>query len=119
MSVVAEFFVILLVIAVSLLVAFIFSKPVQKTKNKLKPFAILLITNHLPATKAFLEYYASQIAWMDSEILTCMFLVYPEENLNAKALCEDMSREHEFFIAYSMKELQNMLDGELKNLEIS
>lgn len=119
MYVIAGFFLILLVISVSLLLGFIFSKPVSQNENKLTPFAILLVNNHLPATRAFLEYYASQIAWMDSDILKCMLLVYPEENSGAKTLCEDMSREHEFFTACSIIKLHTMLDDKLKNLEIS
>ena len=118
MYVITGFFVILFVIAISLALGFIFSKPVPQNENKLVPISILLIDNHLPSTKAFLEYYASQIAWMDSEILTCMLLVYPEQNAGVKMLCEDMSQEHDFFTACSITELHDMLDERLKNMEI-
>lgn len=119
MHVIAGFFVILLVIGASLLLGLLFARPASQNENKLVPFSVLLINDNLPATRAFLEYYASQIAWMDSEILKCMLLVYPEENTEAKILCEDMSREHEFFTASSVTDLHKMLDRKLKNLEIS
>nr|MDE6729223.1 hypothetical protein [Oscillospiraceae bacterium] len=90
-------------------------KPTAENQNLLMPFSVILVPDHLPATKAFLEYYASQIAWMDSSLLRCMILLYPDENPDAELLCRDMSREHEFFTACSVSQFREFLDAQQKN----
>lgn len=124
MHVITGFFIILLVIAIAVLVGFLFQNPDCPEKNQtqdqnlLTPFSLILISDDLPATKAFLEYYASQIAWMDSSILRCMLLIYPDHNFNAEQLCKDMSRQHEFFTACSVSAFHALLDQQGKNPEI-
>lgn len=115
MYVVTGFFVILLVIAVVMILGIVCRKPAEENQNVLTPFSVILVPDHLPATRAFLEYYASQIAWMDSSLLRCMLLLYPDENQQAEQLCRDMSREHEFFTACSMSEFREFLDTQQKN----
>ena len=50
--------------------------PEQTQEEVLQPFAILPVPDGSPSTKALLHHYASQIAWMDEEILRCVLLVY-------------------------------------------
>ena len=121
MHVITGFFIIILVIATAVLAGFLFQNPEKnqiQDQNLLIPFSIILISDNLPATKAFLEYYASQIAWVDSSILRCMLLIYPDDNPDAEQLCEDMSRQHEFFTACSVSSFRALLDEQEKNPEI-
>ena len=97
------------------LTAFAFVNPsVSGGEPKLLPFAVLPVPDGLPETKAFLEFYASQIAWMDSEILTTVLLIYPEQELQAEQLCTEMSRQYDFFTAVSLPEAQQILACRLK-----
>lgn len=124
MHVITGFCIIILVIATAILASFLFQNPNFSEKNQVQdqnlliPFSMILISDNRPATKAFLEYYASQIAWMDSSILRCMLLVYPDDNPDAEQLCEDMSRQHEFFTACSVSAFYALLDKPEKNPEI-
>lgn len=104
------FAVILCMIAIGLVVSVRFARPEQEHENRLTPFAVLMIANGSPSERAFLEYYASQMAWMDSSILKYMLLVYPDELAEAKHLCKDMSREYAFFTAVSLSELHALLN---------
>ena len=115
MSVTAGFLIILLAIAAVMIFGAVFRKPTAENQNPLMPFSVILVPDHRPATKAFLEYYASQIAWMDSSLLRCMILLYPDGDPEAEMLCRDMSREHEFFTACSVSQFREFLDAQQKN----
>lgn len=115
MSVTVGFLIILLVIAAVMIFGTVFRKPAEENQNLLMPFSVILVPDCLPATKAFLEYYASQIAWMDSSLLQYMLLLYPDNNPDAEMLCRDMSREHEVFTACSVSEFRAFLDAQQKN----
>lgn len=90
--------------------------PEEHGNEALCPFAVLPVTDAAPSTRAFLERYASQIAWMDESVLRCVLLVYLPEETNAQALCSDMAREYDFFTAVSLPEAQALL---AKRVQIS
>lgn len=108
----------LLLTAGSLAAFTFFFRSLPETENKLLPFAILPVPDGSPSTKAFLEFYASQISWMDSEILHSVLLVYPEQTPDACMLCEEMSRQYDFFMPVSVSETEMILETRLKNPEI-
>ncbi len=83
--------------------------PEQTQEEVLQPFAILPVPDGSPSTKALLHHYASQIAWMDEEILRCVLLVYLPEDGKAAELCQDMAREYVFYTAMTLEEAQHLL----------
>ena len=99
----------LLLISLSLAAFACFAKALPKGKSKLIPFAVLPVPDGSPAARAFLERYAGQIAWMDSEILRCVFLVYPDDSPDAEILCTDMHRQYDFFSPVSLTEMLKIL----------
>ncbi len=89
-------------------------KAIPVSEPRLLPFAVLPVPDGMPDTKAFLEFYASQIAWMDSDILTTVVLLYPEQDSSAKQLCTEISRQYDFFTVASLSEAQQLLAYRLK-----
>ncbi len=108
----------LLLLAGSLAAFAFFAKSLPEKENQFLPFAMLPVSDSSPAARAFLEFYASQIAWMDSEILSVVLLVYPEEEPEIRALCEDMGREYDFFAPVSLSQAEKFLETKLKKSEI-
>ena len=99
-----------LLIAVGAAALFALCSPSHgRAEETLRVIALLPVPDASPSTKAFLEHYASQVAWMDSAVLRCVLLVYPEQPEEIRALCEDMSREYEFFIAVSVSGAQKIV----------
>lgn len=112
-------FLFLVLISLSLMAFAFFARSLPETKNVLTPFAVLPVADSSPSTKAFLEFYASQIAWMDSEILYTVLLVYPENHPAVQELCEEISRQYDFFSPVSLSQAEYLLQSKLKNSEIS
>ena len=104
----------LLLLAGSLTAAAFFSRSLPEPERKLLPFAVLPVPDALPSTKAFLEFYASQIAWMDSEILKTVLLIYPENAPQAEQLCIEISRQYDFFTPVCLSQAQELLANRLK-----
>lgn len=90
--------------------------PEESSGEALCPLAVLPVTDAAPSTRAFIERYASQIAWMDESILRCVLLVYPPEKPDVRALCDDLAREYDFFTAMSLPEAQKLLANRMQNL---
>ena len=111
-------FLFLILILGSLTAFAFFSKSLPDENQKLTPFAVLPVPDSSPSVKAFLEFYASQIAWMDSEILYTVLLIYPENAPDVQQLCEEISRQHDFFTPLSLPQAQQLLEFRLKNSEI-
>ncbi len=86
----------------------------EPEEQTLVPFAVMPVTNAEPSTKAFLELYAGQIAWMDSSMLRSVILVYEDENHDAAALCQELSRQYDFFSCMSLCSVQNLLAVRLR-----
>ncbi len=107
-----------LLICAGLLISVFFCRPLPRNENPLTPIAILPVTDASPSTKAFLEFYASQIAWMDSEILHTVLLIYPENSPSVQELCQEISRQYDFFSPVSFPQMENLLLAKLKNSEI-
>ena len=106
-----------LLISCSLTAFLFFAKSLPESKN-LIPFAVLPVPDSSPSSKAFLEFYASQIAWMDSEILYTVLLVYPENAPDVQQLCEELSCQYDFFNSLSISQAKELLELQLKNSEI-
>lgn len=85
------------------------STPDTDVVEKIQPFAVLPVPDSTPDTEAFLRHYASQIAWMDTQILRCVLLVYHPEHTEACTLCQDMEREYDVYTAVSLSEMQALL----------
>lgn len=111
-------FLFLLLTAGSLIAFAFFSKSLPHEQKKLIPFAVLPVPDSSPSSKAFLEFYASQIAWMDSEILYTVLLVYPEHAPDVQNLCEEISRQYDFFTPLSLPQAKQLLERKMKNSEI-
>lgn len=74
--------------------------------EKAEAFAVLPVPENTPSARAFLEHYASQIAWMDAKVLRCVILVsIPETH----ALCEELARDYECYTAMTLGEVQALL----------
>ena len=71
-------------------------------------FALLPVTEDSPSERAFLEYYASQIMWMDADVLRCVILVANEESL---PLCQELARDHACYTAMTLPQARAFLDG--------
>lgn len=69
-------------------------------------YAVLPVPEDTPHVRAFLEYYASQISWMDAAVLRCVILVY---NPGTEALCRDMARDYACYQAMPPEELHTLL----------
>ena len=108
----------LFLIAGSIAVFCFFANSLPDDETKLLPFAVLPVSESSPAVKAFLEFYASQIAWMDSEILYTVLLVYPEDNPEIQKLCQEISRQYDFFTPVSLPEAKQILEARVKISEI-
>ena len=87
-------------------------------EKKLSPFAVLPVPDSSPESKAFLKFYASQIAWMDSEILYTVLLIYPENSPDIQQLCEEFSLQYDFFEPVTLSQAKQLLDSNFKNSEI-
>ena len=108
----------LFLIAGSLAVFYFFVSTLPESEKPILPFAVLPVSECSPSMKAFLEFYASQIAWMDSEILYTVLLVWPDNNLEIRKLCEELSRQYDFFTSVSLSEAKDILDARVKISEI-
>lgn len=71
-------------------------------------FALLPVPEDSPHARAFLEYYASQISWMDASVLHCVILV---SNPQTEALCSDLARDYACYTAMSLEDAQQFLAG--------
>ncbi len=80
----------------------------------LVPFALLPVPDALPSTRAFIELHASQIAWMDAQLLRSMILLYEDGNRASEALCREMIRQYPFFSCMSLSEVQPLLSARLR-----
>ena len=97
--------IMLLGIGGAVLIA-LFSGGVPEPAEHPDAFAILPVPEDTPAARAHLEHYASQIAWMDAEILRCVILV---NNPQTRSLCEELSRDYECYRTMTCRELQQFL----------
>ena len=68
--------------------------------------AVLPVPEDTPSARAFLEYYASQISWMDARILHCVILVGTEQTM---PLCRELARDYSCFAAMSLPDVQAFL----------
>ena len=95
------------------------SIPDREQQETLVPFAVLPVPNATPETQAFLRHLASQLAWMDAEVLRCVILVYPPENKTIQELCQEMAREYSLYSVRSLSEVHQLLDERtMQTLEI-
>ena len=77
----------------------------------LEVFAMLPVPDSAPATRAFLEYYASQIVWMDAAVLRCVILVANEESL---PLCQELARDYPCYTAMTLVQARAFLDSKFE-----
>ena len=110
--------VIILILA-GIIFIVLLSVPERETKETLIPFAILPVPDAMPSTQAFLRHLASQLAWMDTEVLRCVILIYPPENESIQELCQEMAREYSVYSVRSLAEIHDLIDKRtLQTLEI-
>ena len=69
-------------------------------------FAVLPVPEDTPHVRAFLEFYASQISWMDASVLRCVILV---GNPQTAELCRDMAQNYACYQAMPLEEVQAFL----------
>ena len=96
---------LLLIIGGIVLVTLLFAKDSENAEHP-EAFAILPVPEDTPHTRAFLEYYASQISWMDASVLHCVILV---SNPQTEALCADLARDYNCYTAMSLEDAQRFL----------
>ena len=101
---------IIILILAGVILILLLSVPDREQKETLIPFAILPVPDAMPSTQAFLRHLASQLVWMDAEVLRCVILVYPPENKKIQGLCQDMAREYSIYSAQSLTETHDLLD---------
>ncbi len=101
---------LLLIVCAALVIALLSGKP-ETPEERLLPVAVLPVPDGKPSTRAFLEHLASQVAWMDTNVLRCVLLVYPEHAPDIQALCEEMEREYAFYTAISLPDVHRLLDA--------
>lgn len=110
---------VIILILSGVILVILLSVPDRERKEKLIPFAILPIPDAKPSTQAFLRHLASQLVWMDAEVLRCVMLVYPEGDEGIKELCHEMAREYSVYNAQSLTEMHELLDKRtIQTLEI-
>ena len=102
--------VLLLIVCAALVIALLSGKP-ETPEERLLPVAVLPVPDGKPSTRAFLEHLASQVAWMDSNVLRCVLLIYPEQSPEIRALCEEMEREYAFYTAMSLPDVHDLLNA--------
>jgi hypothetical protein len=66
-------------------------------------FAVLPVPEDTPHVRAFLEFYASQVSWMDASVLRCVILV---GNAQTQGLCEELAQNHACYQAMTLTEVQ-------------
>lgn len=94
-----------MLLAVAGVIAFaLLCVPDPPQEERLCPFAVLPVPEASPTVQALLRHYASQVVWIDAQVLRCVLLVYPPENPDAEALCKDMAREYEVYTALPLPE---------------
>ncbi len=81
--------------------------------ESLVPFCVLPVQNAKAATKAFLELFAGQTAWMDSSVLQCVVLMYRDGDAETAAMCEEIARQYDFFSCMSLSEAQKLLGARM------
>ncbi|MCR5718472.1 MAG: hypothetical protein K6F80_05505 [Oscillospiraceae bacterium] len=74
-------------------------------------FALLPVTEDSPSERAFLEYYASQIMWMDADILQCVILVCTPES---EELCQEMTRNYTCYRMMALQEVQEHIAAQFR-----
>lgn len=97
--------ILLLGIGAAILAALFFT-PDSEPAQVPEAFAFLPVPEDTPHMRAFLEYYASQISWMDASVLRCVVLVSSPQSA---ALCADLARDYPCFAAMSPEEAQQLL----------
>ncbi len=101
---------ILLFAAVSGFLAFFVLSPRKIQQPELiAPFAVLPVRNADASTRAFLELFAGQVAWMDSSVLHSVLLMYADEDTETAQMCEEIARQYDFFTCMSLSEAQRLL----------
>ena len=110
---------IMILILAGVILIILLSEPDEERKETLVPFAVLPVPDDTPSTQAFLRHLASQLVWMDAEVLRCVILVYPPENIGIQELCQDMAREYSIYSVRSLAEVHDLLDKRtMQTLEI-
>ncbi len=97
--------ILLLCIGIAVLITLLSTPDCEHMENP-EAFAVLPVPEDTPHVRAFLEFYASQIAWMDASVLRCVILVY---NPQTQALCEDLARDYACYQAMPLEEVQSRL----------
>ena len=82
------------------------STPAREDVENPAAFAVLPVPESSPSARAFLEYYASQVSWMDAQVLQCVILIGTQESY---PLCEEFAREYACFAAMTLAEAQAYL----------
>ena len=97
----------LLIIGIAVLTA-LFLTPDNETAESPQAFAFLPVPEDSPHVRAFLEFYASQISWMDASVLQCVILVSTPQT---QALCADLARDYACYAAMTLDEAQHFLSN--------
>lgn len=80
----------------------------------LAPFSVLPLPDASPDVRAYLELLAGQIAWMDSNVMHSLVLVYGEDDAETAALCDEMRRKYDFIVCMTLPEAKALLENRVK-----
>ena len=97
--------ILLLVIGTAVLLALLSTTDGENVESP-AAFAFLPVPEDTPHVRAFLEFYASQISWMDASVLRCVILV---GNPQTAELCRDMAQNYACYQAMPLEEVQAFL----------
>ena len=92
--------ILLLVIGTAVLLALLSTTDGENVESP-AAFAFLPVPEDTPHVRAFLEYYASQVSWMDASVLQCVILVSTPQSAS---LCADLARD---FFVFLVREVSN------------
>ena len=86
----------------------------QEEVQTLCAVAFLPVPEDTPSARAFLSYYASQVSWMDAQVLRCVILVGSAQTM---PLCRELARDYPCYAAMTLAEAQDFLAGQVDGNE--
>ena len=96
-----------------LLCSLLLPRPVQPMQT-LVPFSVLPVHDALPATEAYLELLAGQIAWMDSAVMQSMVLVFQDDDTETAELCRKIAQQYDFFTCMTLTQAKELLEARME-----
>jgi hypothetical protein len=96
---------VLLIIGIAVLTALFFTPDIEEADSP-QAFAFLPVPEDSPHVRAFLEFYASQILWMDASVLQCVILISTPQT---QELCTDLARDYACYATMTLDEAHHFI----------